>query len=169
MDQLRKALQGALPPAAPRPDDPAAASPPLRAADPDPSSPTGSPTLPDPLAGEWGALLRDLGVEIPRGPTLGQLTQRSDAKSRELLAVGRRREAEALKRAKESYLRERERAAWALVKARFEALALPEKAYRALKQEGADAERVLLRVSGKRGEALRGAGASRVRDALLEG
>ena len=113
--------------------------------------------------------MRSLAVEIPREPSLGQLTQRSDAKSRELAAAGRRREADGLKRAKEAYLRERERAAWALVKARFEALGLPEKAYRALKQEGADAERVLTRVSGKRGEALRGAGAARVRDALLEG
>lgn len=163
MDHLRKALLGAIAPA-----DPAAA-PTLPPGAPERPAPEAAPALPDPLTGEWGALLRSLGVEIPRGPTLGQLTQRSDAKTRELAAAGRRREADTLKRAKESYLRERERAAWALIKARFEALELPEKAYRALKQEGADAERVLPRVSGKRGEALRGAGAARVRDALMEG
>lgn len=127
-----------------------------------------APKLPDPLAGEWGRLLRALGVEIPKDPTLGQLVQRSDARSRELVAQGRKRDAAELKTAKEKYLREREREAWSLVKARFEELELPEKAYRAVKQEEGDPEKILARLRGKKGDELRGAGATRVRDALLE-
>lgn len=156
MDQLKNALQNAVGGAA------------LPAGAPSPAAPEPAPTLPDPLTSEWGQLLRQLGVEIPRDPTMGQLTQRSDARTRELVAAGRKREGQSLKEAKERYLREREKTAWGHVKDRFEALALPEKAYRSLKQEGTDPERILARLRGKKGEELRGGGAARVRDALKD-
>ena len=109
---------------------------------------------------------RELGGEVPRDPTLGQLTQRSDALARSLEASGRKRDAAELRRRKEALLRERARRAWGLVKDRFEALALSEKAYRALKQEDADPERILARLRGPKGEALRGVGAAKLREAL---
>lgn len=152
MDQLRNALRGALGDAAP------AAT---------PATPVAPDPLPDPYASDWIALLRRY-EPVPAGMTLGQLVQRSDARSRALKEGGRGRDAAELKKAREDYGREREKRAWAAVKARFEELALPEKAYRALKQEEADAEKVLVRLRGKRGEELRGAGAARVRDALLD-
>ena len=159
MDQLKNALAGALGAALPE----GKALPPGKA----PPEPRGEEAgLPDPLTSEWGAAMRAQGVEIPRDATLGQLVQRSDARTRELTATGRKRDGEALKAAKERYLRDREKAAWALVKARFDDLDLPEKAYRALKQEGALPEKVLPRLRGERGAALKGAGAARVRDAL---
>lgn len=123
-------------------------------------------SLPDPYASDWIALLGRLGGDARPGGSLGQLTQRSDAHVRALKASGRGREAAALKKAREDFHRERERAAWAGVKARFAVLELPEKAYRALKQEEADPVGVLAKLKGERGEELRGAGAARVRDAL---
>jgi hypothetical protein len=53
------------------------------------------------------------------------------------------------------------------VKARFEELELPEKAYRALKQEGADVEKVLAKLYTRKAEEWRGIASNRVRDALL--
>lgn len=154
MDQLRNALRGALGDAAP-PTPPTPTAPP----EPDP--------LPDPYTSGWIERLRAY-EPVAAGMTLGQLTQRSDARSRALKEAGRSRDAQALKEAKEGYLRDREKRAWAAVKERFGQLELPEKAYRALKQEEANAEKVLTRLRGAKGEALRGAGAARVRDALLE-
>jgi hypothetical protein len=133
-----------------------------------PSPPPEAPGsgLPDPLASPWVALLRQHGADVPTTPTMGQLVQRSDACARALKEGGRRREAEALTREKDTFLKARAAKAWALVKARFAELDLNEKAYRALKQEDADPERVLTRLRGPRGEALRGAGAARLREAL---
>ena len=131
-------------------------------------APVGSPShdLPDPLASAWVTLLRQHGADVPATPTMGQLVQRSDGCARALKDAGRRREAEALTREKDTFLKARAAKAWALVKARFAELDLNEKAYRALKQEDADPERVLIRLRGARGDALRGAGAARLREAL---
>lgn len=154
MDQLRAALQktlGVAEPSSHTQEAPAA----------------GPPPLPDPLRSPWGQRLRELAVEIPRDATVGQLSSRSDVRAKELAAQGRKRDADQLRQLKEQYLREREKAAWAAVKARFEELTLPEKAYRALKQEGADGEKVLVRLYQKKGMELQGAGAARVRDELM--
>jgi hypothetical protein len=124
--------------------------------------------LPDPLASDWVALMRSLGAEVPAGATLGQLQARSDARVKALRGLGRAKDADALKRAREAYAAERAQRAWTRVKARFAELELPDKAYRALKQENAEPEKVLGRLRGSRGEALKGAGSARVRDALLE-
>jgi len=154
-DALRRAAANA---GVQAPADPVAAEDAARTAEGD--------ALPDPLSGPWVALLREHGVDVPTNPTMGQLVQRSDARARALKEGGRRREAEALTREKESFLKARAAKAWSLVKARFAELDLNEKAYRALKQEDADPERVLARLRGSRGEALRGAGAARLREVL---
>lgn len=122
--------------------------------------------LPDPLDSAWVAMLREAGVEIPASPSMGQLVQRSDALARAHKDAGRRREAEAVTREKDTFLRARAAKAWSLVKARFAELDLNEKAYRALKQEDVDPERILGRLKGPKGDALRGVGAARLRDAL---
>jgi hypothetical protein len=127
---------------------------------------TPGPALPDPVTSAWIARYRELGGEVPRSPTLGQLVQRSDALARALDADGRRREAAELRQGREAFVRDRAQRAWAAVKARFAELDLPEKAYRALKQEDMDPEAILPRLRGARGEALRGAGAARLRDHL---
>lgn len=127
------------------------------------------PALPDPLQSEWGRLLRQKAEKIPDKPSIGQLRQISDATVKLLKNSGRGRDAEALQKARSSYDKDREKRAWTLVKERFEALELPERAYRSVKQEdNVDPERVLARLNSKRGELLKGAGADRVRDALLE-
>ena len=130
MDHLRKALAGAL------------------GTDPTPAAEPPS-LLPDPLKSEWGAALRHFGVSVPDRPTLGQIVQRSDAASRAMEAGGRKRDASDLRKVKEQYLKDREKEAWALVKARFADLVLSEKAYRALKQEGALPEKVLEGIIGQ--------------------
>ena len=157
MDHLRNALANALgtPPAG----DAAGT------AAPSPSTP--SATLPDPLASPWVARMRELRVDVPKAPTLGQLTQRSDAACRGMEAEGRKREARELRGLKDTFLAHREKAAWALVKERFAELDLSEKTYRSLKQEDALPEKLLEKLAGRRGEALRGAGHQRLRDALI--
>ena len=143
-----EALRGALPegPAAPEP--------------------VAVPELPDPMKSAWVARLRQEGVAIPAGPTMGQLVQRSAARVRELEAEGKGRAAKELAALQARFQAERTDKAWALVKARFDALALPERAYRALKQNGSDPVKVWEKVQGARGEKLRGAGADRLRELL---
>ena len=129
--------------------------------------PAGLAALPDPLQSPWVAALRAQRVEIPAGATIGQLTSRSDVHAKELKGAGRARDATALTHLKEQFLRERERRAWEMVKERFSALELNEKAYRALKQESADPVKVLARLTSKKAEELRGMGAARIREVLL--
>lgn len=147
MDHLRQALAkatGATPPAA---------------APPDP--------LPDPLLSPWVRQLRTLGAEISAKPSLGQLRQRSDVLVKELKKAGRTRESSELQKLRDDYEKIREKAAWSEIKARFEALALPERAYRAIKQqENLDPANVL-NLLIRKGETLKGAGADKVRDFLL--
>lgn len=124
------------------------------------------PALPDPLSSPWIALLRQ-HVEIPKDPSIGQLTSRSDTHAKVLKTAGRTREAQALTQLKDQFLRERDKRAWEQIKLRFDALDLNEKAYRALKQEGADPIKVLAKLTSRKSEELRGLGAARIRDALL--
>ena len=72
-----------------------------------------------------------------------------------------------MRKPRDEFMKLREKKAWEAVKARFETLALPEKAYRAIKQEGADAERVLARLHTRRAEGWAGEAAAKVRDHLL--
>lgn len=158
MSDLKGALLGALKQKG-LPEPPPAPEPP-------PSS--GAAALPDPLQSAWVAELRAAGVDIPAGASIGQLTSRSDVRSKELKAAGRTREAQALTQLKEQFLRERDKRAWEQVKQRFADLELNEKAYRALKQEDADPVKVLARLTSRKSEELRGVGAARLRE-LLQG
>lgn len=152
MDQLRDALQKLVGPPKAEATPPAAVPP--------------AAALPDPLRSEWIRRYRELGGEVPRDPSWGQLSQRSDKLVRELKAAGRKRESAELQKLREDFTREREARAWALVKARFAELELPERAYRALKQGEADPVKLVERLGGSRGESLRGMGADRLREAL---
>lgn len=152
MDQLRDALKKVTG----LPEGPAA---------PVPAAPV-APPLPDPMASVWVARLRALGADVPRDATWGQLTQRSQKLVKELKTAGRGRESAELAKLADDFARDRDTRAWALVKARFAELDLPERAYRALKQSDADPIRVWEKIRGVRGEALRGAGADRVREQL---
>lgn len=147
MDQLRDAIKKVL---GPQPEPPAAP--------PD--------ELPDPLRSDWVARMRALGADIPKDPSWGQLTQRSDKLVKELKAAGRGRESAELRSLAEEFAKARANKAWALVKARFAELDLPERTYRSLKQEDADPIKVVAKLRGAKGEALRGTGAQKLRDLL---
>ncbi len=164
MNALKDALKTALGPAADAAEKRTA--PPLVARDAPVVSESALDSLPDPLKSDWIACMRRLGAEVPPAATMGQLTQRSDRRSRELKDAGRTREAAELLKNKEDFIRDRARRAWALVKARFDALELSDKAYRSLKQEDADPERILVKLRGNKGDALRGVGAARIRELL---
>lgn len=122
--------------------------------------------LPDPMKSEWVVILRRHGVDLPAKPTMGQIQARSDQLGKKLKTEGRGREKEALDKARSSYEKELDKDAWGLVKARFTELDLPERAYRALKQEDADPVKLIGHLKGARGDALKGLGAEKVRDAL---
>lgn len=148
MDQLKLALSKATGTAPPPP------------AAPDP--------LPNPMLSPWFRQLKSLGAEISAQPSLGQLRQRSDVLVKELKKAGRTRESAELQKLRDDFEKAREKAAWAVIKERFETLELPERAYRALKQqENVDAAEVMNRLI-KKGDTLKGAGADRVRDFLLQ-
>ena len=121
--------------------------------------------LPDPLTSAWVALLRR-HVSLPEQATLGQLRARSDAAVKELKGRGRNREAAELRDLRDDYEKARAKAAWSEAKRLFETHALPERAWRAVKQADCDPEKLLARLR-KLGASLAGAGADRVRDALL--
>ena len=152
MDQLRQALSGHFTPSDPRSGG---------------TPPSIDDLLPDPARSPWADALRGLSAALPARPTLGQLRQRSDALVKELKTSGRRRDSEALQKLRDSFEKEREKVAWSLIKESFDQHSLPERAWRALKQ-APDAEPVaILQKIRKLGASLAGAGADRVRDALL--
>jgi hypothetical protein len=119
----------------------------------------------------WFALLRRArapgGPEVPPKPSLAAARQLTDRLAKAMEQAGDRRGARTLKEARDEYLARRERRAWALVKERFEQWGLAERAYRALKQGGADPEKVLQRLERGKAEELRALGADRLRDLLL--
>lgn len=129
--------------------------------------PAGVDLLPVPSKSEWAGRLRGLGVAVSAEAGCASLVQRSAALIKELERSGRNREAKELSRLRDEFVREREKRAWEGVKARFTELEFPEKAYRALKQEGADPEKILARLHTRRALEWRGIAASKLRDHLL--
>lgn len=160
MKSLQDALRDALPPSAP-----AAAAAPLAAREPAPL--VGVATLPRPPGTSWAEQLALHGVRPDRDAPIGQWVQKTAGALKLLEANGRKHDVRALKQARDEFLKAREKKAWEGVKARFEELELPEKAYRALKQEGADVEKVLAKLYTRKAEEWRGVASNRVRDALL--
>ena len=128
----------------------------------------GVAALPRPEGTAWAKLLEAAGVRPDRDAPVAQWVQRTAGAVKQLDAQGRKREAKELARARDEFVSNREKKAWEGVKARFEALELPEKTYRALKQEEADVEKVLARLHTRRAEEWRGMAAAKLRDLLLE-
>lgn len=134
----------------------------------EPGPPVGVAALPRPEGTAWAKLLEAAGVRPDRDAPVAQWVQRTAGAVKQLDAQGRKREAKELARARDEFVSNREKKAWEGVKARFEALELPEKTYRALKQEEADVEKVLARLHTRRAEEWRGMAAAKLRDLLLE-
>jgi hypothetical protein len=134
---------------------------------PAPATPSIPDPLPDPLLSPWVRQLRSLGADISAKPSLGQLRQRSDVLVKELKKGGRGRESAELQKLRDDFEKAREKAAWGEIKSRFEALALPERAYRALKQQEHLDPANVMNLLIRKGETLKGAGADKVRDFLL--
>ena len=133
----------------------------------EPGSPVGLAALPRPEGTEWEKLLRAQGIRLDGGASVAAWVQKTAGAVKALEAAGRRHDARALASARDEFVRLREKRAWEAIKARFEALALPEKAYRAVKQEGGDAEKMLARLHTRKAEEMKGIAAARVRDLLL--
>lgn len=118
---------------------------------------SGGPDLPDPAGSEWVALL----PRAPKGASLGRLRQETDAALKAMKAGGRRREAKALAKARDAFLKTREKAAWKATKARWAELGFSEKLYRRLKSEAAskkgvnvDVEKVVAKLFTRRAEGM---------------
>jgi hypothetical protein len=158
MDDLRGQLAakfGAS--AAAPPADPATA-------EPDPFGPAAH------LDTDWvrslRAFARGVGVQVPADAKLARCRQATDVTLKALKKSGRKRDVRALSELRATYLTWRERQAWSRVKSRFKDLNLSEKAYRALKQGGADGEKVWVRLAKLQPDDVRGVGAARLREML---
>jgi len=103
---------------------------------------------------------------LPRDAKLARCQQATAQALKALKKAGRGREAKALAKARDEYLSRRTKLAWGRVKARFQEAGASDKAYRGLKQGGADPERVLGRLDKVTDEELAAAGARRLRELL---
>ncbi len=124
------------------------------------------------LVSPWLQRLRGLegragGKALGRSPKLAAARQRHAAVVKALKKAGQQREVRSLDKLRNQYLAKRTGQAWAVVKARFSEAELSEKAYRSIKQGGADPEKVLQRIDAMGTSALVGMGAKRLRQALL--
>lgn len=104
--------------------------------------------------------------DLAARPKLAQAEQVSNQLSKLLKKAGRARDAQELAELKDAFLARRDKAAWAALKERFAALELSERAYRALKQEGADPLKALARLDAADPTALRAMGHARLRELL---
>ena len=124
-----------------------------------PQAPAPSAGLPGPEGSPW---LQELSrhAELPRDASLGRLRQETDLQVKRLKQAGRARDAKALAKARDSFLKRRESAAWSAVKSRWTELGLSEKAYRRLKQDKrVQAEKVLQRLHTRKADEMKGRGA----------
>lgn len=161
MQDLRSQLMaklGATPPPEDATDDPPTA--------PDPLGPTGHHDS------AWFAALQDtlpVGsvAAVPADAKLARCQQVTAQAIKALKKAGRGREAKALGKVRDEYLARREKLAWSRVKSRFVEVGASEKAYRSLKQGGADAERILGNLDKVRPEMLAGASPRKLRELLL--
>ncbi len=165
MSDLRSQLAAAFGRPAEAPDEPAAASAPSGAA----------PSILDDdahLDTEWLTVLRRLRADLPGAPDLAdrpklaQARMVSDRLVKMLKKSGRKRDARQLAGLRDDFLARRDKAAWAAVKLRFNELGLSSKAYRSLKQVGADPQQALARLRNAPEEDLRSMGAARLRELL---
>lgn len=167
MKDLRSQLQAAY--------GPAATPPPTATA---PESPADDPLAQGILAegahlhSPWIERLQVLIRSLSAAPKLGDNRKLAHAQQitaqvmRELKKVQRQGAAKELGKLRDDWLAQREKAAWAAVKLRFAERGLSEKAYRSLKQEGADPVAVLQRLGQVDPAELEAMGAARLK-ALL--
>jgi len=160
MSDLRSQLMaklGATPPAEAPAGKAGAAAPDL-----DPDAHLGTP---------WMAALRAVRAPgsppIPPRPSLNAARQLTDKAIRALKDGGQARAARDLGDLRSDFLKKREKEAWNLIKARFTDLSLSERAYRALKQSEADAEKIWARLRKTPEAELAAMGADRLREHLL--
>ncbi len=144
-------------------------------ASPEPAPAAGGVDLLGPdahLDDPWLERLRVLHRSIPGAPTLaprpklGQARQVTDQLLRSLKRSGRKGVAKDLGQLRKAFDAKRDKEAWRRTKERFGALGLSDKAYRALKQSGADAIAVWVKLDKSGDDALREMGATRLRDHL---
>jgi hypothetical protein len=143
---LKDALKNALGPASKG----------LEAREPEAAPPSPLDALPDPAGSPWvQALARH--VTVPKGASVGKLSSLTGQAAKQLKARGAGRDAKSLKKAEADFLGRRSKAAWAAVKRRWKELELSDKAYRSIKQRGADPEKLLAKLHTRKAEAMRGA------------
>lgn len=160
MSDLRSQLMaklGATPPAEAPAGRAGAATPDL-----DPDAHLGTP---------WMAALRAVRAPgappVPPRPSLNAARQLTDKAIRALKDGGQARAARELGDLRADFLKKREKEAWNLIKTRFTELELSERAYRALKQSEADAEKIWARLRKTPEAELKAMGADRLREHLL--
>lgn len=166
VSDLRSQLAARFPGAAPSETTPAPAEEPA----------PGRPDLLDEFAHldtPWLAALRkalsalDKTAALGPRPKLAHAQQLTAQAMRELKALERKGQARELAELRDDFLARREKAAWAALKLRFHERALPEKAYRSIKQEGLDPVAALQRLQAVPADELQGIGAARLK-ALLQ-
>ncbi len=114
------------------------------------------------------ALARTPGAPtVPSKPSFEAAKQLTDKLAKALKTAGRSREAAEIKDLRDRFLARRDKLAWAQVKERFAEGGLSEKAYRSIKQEGADPVKLLARLAARGGPDLSAMGAQRLREHLL--
>lgn len=121
------------------------------------------------IGGEWhrraSELARAFNVELAPKPKLGQVRQVSDQLIKRLKKAGRGRDAKDLAKLRDAHMARRDKAAWAVVKDRLGDLDVSDKAYRSIKQSGADPVALITRID-RAGESLRGASVKRLRSLI---
>lgn len=142
---------------------------PAQAPAPAPAAPSGL----DPdahLRTRWWELLRASRApgapEIPPRPNLNAARQLTDKMAKALKNAGHARAASELVKERDDFLGKREKLLWGLIKERWEALALSERAYRALKQGEADPDKLWQKLSRAPDAELKGMGADRLKEWL---
>lgn len=121
------------------------------------------------LESPWIERLKVLSRSLSSAPALGTNRKLAHAQQvtaqvmRELKKVQRQGAARDLGKLRDDFLSQREKAAWSAVKLRFAERGLSEKAYRSLKQEGADPVLVLQRLGEVDPAELAGMGAARLK------
>lgn len=124
------------------------------------------------LESAWIERLEVLSRSLSDGPALGSNRKLAHAQQltaqvmRALKKVKRQAQAKELGKLRNDWLAQRDKAAWAAVKVRFRELDLSDKAYRGIKQQGADPVLALQRLGSTDADELAGMGAARLK-ALL--
>jgi hypothetical protein len=91
----------------------------------------------------------------------------TDQLAKAMKKLGRGRDAKALKALREKFLTRRDKQAWARIKLHFKAHDLSDKAYRGLKQAGADPVKALAKLDRVSPDELRALGAQRLKALLI--